>query len=270
MSLPLRIALSILHRPAMHRFGPHPAQVGELFVPSGSGPFPVAVIFHGGYWQDQYGKLVMRPLALALARRGWAAWNVEYRRLGREGGGWPATFDDVASAIDHLVELDDSRLDLGYVAAVGHSAGGQLALWAGGRGGLPEGATGAQPRVLLKQVVAMAAVTELRTAGTSAVALMGGTPEQVPERWVQANPMERIPLQTPVLLVHNRDDRTVSVRQSREYAAAAEKAGAAVVLIEYETGGHRGHIDPSGQTWRATLRSMEHFRRALNDAGGGA
>lgn len=269
MSLPLKIALSALRRPAIHRYGPHPAQVGELFVPRGPGPFPVAVILHGGYWQDQYGKLVTRPLAVALARSGWAAWNVEYRRLGREGGGWPATFDDVACAVDHLSELADHRLNLDYVVAVGHSAGGQLALWAGARAGLPLDAPGAGPKVLLKQVVALAPVTDLGTAGASAVALMGGGPDEVPERWAQANPMDRIPLEVPVLLVHNRDDRTVSVHQSLAYAAAAEHAGASVVLIEHGTGGHRGLIDPSGETWEATLGIMEQARRAINEADGG-
>lgn len=215
------------------------------------------MVLHGGYWQDQYGKLVTRPLALNLARRGWAAWNVEYRRLGREGGGWPATFDDVASAIDHLAELGDSRLNLDHVVAVGHSAGGQLALWAGARPELPDGAPGAHPKVKLRQVVALAAVTELRTAGASAIALVGGTPDEVPHRWAQANPMERIPLSVPVLLAHNRDDRTVSVRQSRMYAAAAQAAGARVQLIEHESGGHRGHIDPTGETWQATVRIMD-------------
>jgi acetyl esterase/lipase len=127
----------------------------------------VAVVLHGGYWQAKYGKLTTRPLSVDLTRRGWAAWNVEYRRLGRgQGGGWPQTFDDVARAIDLLADLGDPRLDLGRVAAVGHSAGGQLALWAGNRPGLPEGAPGASPRVTIGRVVALAPVT--RMGSTSA------------------------------------------------------------------------------------------------------
>jgi acetyl esterase/lipase len=107
-------------------------------VPRGDGPFPVAVVLHGGYWQATYGKIVTRPLCLDLVARGWAAWNVEYRRLGDgHGGGWPMTFDDVAAAIDTLAALGDARLDLTDVHAVGHSAGGQLALWAAARPAFP-------------------------------------------------------------------------------------------------------------------------------------
>src|SRR4051812_35285879 len=112
-------------------------------------------MIHGGYWRARYSKRLMKGASADLARRGVATWNVEYRRIGRgQGGGWPATLDDVGAAIDHLALLDDARLDLsGGVTAVGHSAGGQLALWsasrpdavvAGGRGG-GEGGGGHPP-----------------------------------------------------------------------------------------------------------------------------
>ena len=109
----------------------------------------------------------MRPLCGDLARRGFAALNVEYRRLGREGGGWPQTFDDVAAAIDHLADLAmrDADLDLERVTMLGHSAGGQLALWAAGRDELPAGAPGAGPRVVADRVLALAAVCDLEAAG---------------------------------------------------------------------------------------------------------
>jgi acetyl esterase/lipase len=198
----------------------------------------------------------MRPLCLDLARRGWVAWNLEYRRLGREGGGWPATFDDVAAGIDYLAALRDARLDLERVTLVGHSSGGQLALWAGAREGLPVGAPGAAPKLELQQVVALAAVCNLESGGRSAVALLGGRVEEVPERWSQADPMWRVPLGVPVLLVHCRDDATVSVEQSRDYAAASQAKGGDVTLIELPTGGHRGPIDPSGVAWQAAVQWM--------------
>jgi len=249
--LALRIARSALrHQATRHRYGEHPHQVADLHHPPGSGPYPVVVVLHGGYWQRPYTKLVMRPLCVDLVRRGYAAFNVEYRRLGRDGGGWPQTFDDVATAVDHLADpgLRDAGLDLGRVTLLGHSAGGQLALWAAGRAELPAGAPGAGPQVDASRVLAMSAVCDLQRAGDPARALLGGTPAEVPERWAQADPMRRIPLGVPVGLVHARGDETVSVERSREYAAAARAAGADVTLAE-PPGGHRDLINPGSTAW---------------------
>ena len=258
-SLALRIARAALQRPATrHRYGEHPRQVADLHLPAGPGPFPVVVVLHGGYWQPPYAKLIMRPLCVDLVRRGYAALNVEYRRLGREGGGWPQTFDDVATAIDQLADpgLCDARLDLARVDLLGHSAGGQLALWAGGRSELPAGAPGAAPRVTATRVLALAPVSDLERAGRPARALLGGSPAEVPDRWRQADPMRRIPLGVPVGIVHAVDDETISVKRSREYAAAARAAGADVWLTE-TPGGHRDPIDPSTQAWEAAAQWLE-------------
>ena len=258
-SLALRIARSALRSPATrHHYGEHPRQVADLHRPVGLGPFPVVVVLHGGYWQQPYTKLVMRPLCVDLVRRGYAAFNVEYRRLGREGGGWPQTFDDVATAIDHLAGggMRDARLDLDRVTLLGHSAGGQLALWAAGRPELPAGAPGAAPRVTATRVLALAPVSDLERAGRPARMLLGGTPEEVPERWRQADPMRRIPLSVPVGIVHAIDDETISVRRSREYTAAAQAAGADVWLAE-APGGHRDPIDPSSRAWKVAAGWLE-------------
>lgn len=254
-SLALRIAGSaLLRRATTHRYGEHRRNVADLHRPAGAGPHPVAVVLHGGYWQPPWTKLIMRPLCIDLVRRGWAAWNVEYRRLGRDGGGWPQTFDDVALAIDHLAELGDPGLDLERVTLVGHSAGGQLALWAGGRRELPAGSPGAGPRVHARHVVALAAVCDLAAVEVARV-LLGGSLADVPERYAQADPMRRLPLTIPVALVHARGDTTVCVQRSRDYAAAALAAGADVTLAE-PPGGHRDPIDPASEAWRAALHSM--------------
>jgi len=124
--------------PVIHRYGAEPAQFGELWLPDGA-PAGTVVVIHGGFWRARYDLSLGRPLAADLAARGYAAWNLEYRRA-LAGGGWPATFEDVAAGIDLLATLP---VDSSRVVAVGHSAGGHLAAWAAGRAKLPPGAPGA-------------------------------------------------------------------------------------------------------------------------------
>ena len=257
MRLEGQIAASLLRRGRAHSYGPDPSQRAELHLPRGRGPWPVAVVLHGGYWQTAYGKLVTRPLSLDLARRGWAAWNLEYRRLGTGrggGGGWPQTFDDVAGGVDALAGLE-APLDLSRVVLVGHSAGGQLALWAASRDRLPAGAVGAAPRVRAAAVVALAPVTDLSRARVHAEQLLGGGADRVPERWAQADPVRAGAPPVPTLLVHPTGDRTVPVQRSREYAARH-----GVPLVE-TPGVHRDPIDPSSPSWAAAASWLEQHRR---------
>src|SRR5215208_2533393 len=170
----LRMALDVLALPERHRYGPHATNRADLWLPRGRGPHPAVVVIHGGFWRAKWGKAVMKPVCADLARRGVAAWNVEYRRIGRgQGGGWPATFDDVAAAIDHLPDAAAGRVELDDLALVGHSAGGQLALWAASR---------RDSRVPIRRVAAQAAVCDLASA-EAAYELMGGSPAQVPKRY---------------------------------------------------------------------------------------
>jgi acetyl esterase/lipase len=237
----LRLLLGLLARPERHRYGAARSQRADLYVPRGPGPHPVVVLLHGGYWRSRYGKSLMRAVAVDLARRGFAAWNVEYRRMGRHGGGWPMTFDDVAAAVDLLAELRDPRLDLAAVDAVGHSAGGQLAVWAAAQRGW---------RVPIRRVVVQGAVLDMVWAGEPAAELLGGRPDEVPERYDAADPMRLVPLGKPVLVVHGPGDETVPLRKSREWAEAARAAGDQVELVEPPEGGHRIHIDPRSLAWR--------------------
>ena len=255
-----RLVADVLRRGEVHRYAGHRWGVCELHRPTGAGPHPVAIVLHGGSWKAGYDRRVMRPVCRDLVRRGWAAWNVEYRRIGRSGGGWPTTFDDVAAAVDALADVD-APLDLDRVVLLGHSAGGQLALWAAGRDGLPAGAPGEGPRVHPRAVVATAPVTDLeRLGGLTAPGglvnrLLGGGPAEVPERYALTSPIRRVPLRMPALLVHGAEDRTVSVGQSRRYAQAARAAGARVELVEPRAA-HRDHVDPRSTAWAAVTSRL--------------
>ena len=227
----------------------------------GERPFPVVILLHGGYWRATYGKIVMKPLAADLVRRGYATWNIEYRRIGRrQGGGYPMTFDDVANGIDLLAALDDPRLDMTDVTLIGHSAGGQLALWAASRG---------DSAVEFRRVIAQAPITNLVRTGEAAHALMGGPPDACPERYAEYDPLQLVPLSMPVLLVHGEDDATIPAERSREYAEAARGAGGDVTLIEPEPGGHRSHIDPRSAGWRAAVEWLTAARSAAGATAGG-
>jgi acetyl esterase/lipase len=237
-------------RSELRRYGLHPAQFAELYRPARVAHPGVVVVVHGGFWRARYGLELGRPLARDLAAHGFTCWNVEYRRVGA-GGGWPATLADVAAAVDELALLG---LDTSAVVAVGHSAGGQLAAWLAGRSGLPAGAPGGQPRVGVTGVVAQAGVLDLATAartgvgGTAAQDLLGGGPDEVPDRYAVADPIGAAPLPTPVLCVHARADDNVPFAQSEAYVAAATRTGGRAVLREVP-GDHFTLIEPTDPSW---------------------
>jgi acetyl esterase/lipase len=252
-------------------YGPDRSQRAELHLPRADGPYPVMVLIHGGSWQARFSKIVMRGLARDLLQRGWAAWNIEYRRVGN-GGGWPETFADVAAAIDHLARVAHPALDLERVSVLGHSAGGHLALWAASRDNLPPGAPGeladSEPVVQLRRVIAQAGVCDLsgsymrHAGGGGAALLMGGSPDELPERYDAGDPIRLLPLAIPALLVHGTLDETVSVELSRSYQRAALAAGSEVELVEIpgEAGRHRAHIDPHGRAWEAVASRLPDAR----------
>jgi len=235
-----------------HPYGSHPSQLVELFLPSGAGPHPVAVVVHGGYWRAQYDRSLMEGLCLDLAAHGLAAWNLEYRRVGG-GGGWPETFLDVAAGVDALHGVD-APLDLSRVVAVGHSAGGHLALWAAGRETLPLDAPGADPRVRIRAAASQAGVLDLTLAAglmpssTPTRALLGD-PTQHFERYVLASPRERLPLGIPQLVLHGDRDDTVSMRIATSYATAAQNAGDECELRVLSRTGHFEHTDAGSDAW---------------------
>ncbi|MGY1843684.1 alpha/beta hydrolase family protein [Modestobacter sp. SYSU DS0875] len=253
--------------PAVHRYGPATDQFLELTLPGGDAPAPVAVVVHGGFWRAPYGIELARPLAADLAGRGWAAVAVEYRRVGA-GGGWPTTLADVAAAVDALAELPDrGRLDLGDVTVVGHSAGGHLAAWLAGRGSLPPGAPGATPRVRVTTAVLQAGVLDLAAAAAAGLGngatqeLLGGGPDDVPDRYALADPVRLLPTGARTLCVHGARDTSVPQAQSERYAAAAARAGDRVD-VDVVDGDHMALIDVGGDPWRRTVEWLSTRRTA--------
>ncbi len=213
-----------------HNYGDDPSQYGVLY-----GEGPVAVLIHGGFWRDRYDLTLMDALAEDLAARGWAAWNIEYRRLG-SGGGVPNTLDDVSAAIDFL---DTLPVDRSRVVTIGHSAGGHLAAWA---------ATREDPRVAVTQVVSQAGVLDLARASELGLSdhvvdeFLDGHPTSV------ASPIERLPLGVPALLTHGGLDEIVPVEISTRFA----NASGATLIVEPDED-HFGHIDPANPLWKAVL-----------------
>lgn len=232
----------------------------------GTPPHPVVVLIHGGFWRARYKLRLEDDLVGDLAKRGWAVWNLEYRRLGwRSRGGWPATFEDVGSGIDLLGELGEP-LDLARVVAIGHSAGGHLAFWAAARPGLPAGAPGAGPRIRLAGAVAQAGVVDLREALRLHLSddvvrrLLGGTPGKHPRRYELASPAERLPLGVPQLLVHGDADDVVPISIARGYGRRALDAGDPCELVELPGLGHMQHLDPRSVAWPPVMRWLAEQR----------
>jgi acetyl esterase/lipase len=237
-----------MSEPIRVTYGPDAAQFGELYRPASVVHPGTVVIVHGGFWRARYELDLGRPLAADLADHGFTCWNVEYRRVGN-GGGWPTTFADVAAAVDRLAGLD---VDTSAVVTVGHSAGGQLAVWAAGRPvpGVPVTAAVAQAGVL-----DLDAAVRQRLGDAATVAFLGGTPEEAPDRYAFADPLRAVPLAAPVLCVHARGDDTVPIEQSVAYVTAARRSGGRAMLREV-SGDHFTVIDPADDSWRFVRASL--------------
>ena len=237
-------------------YGEDPLQFGELRLPEGDGPHPVAIVIHGGCWLAEYDLAHIGSLAAALTDEGIATWTIEYRRVGNPGGGWPGTFDDVAQGADYVRELADTYpLDLDRVLAVGHSAGGHLALWLAARPKLNDTDPLYAPRpIRVKGVLALAPAPDLaflhheKVCGHVIDGLMGGSPERFPERYRVASPPELVPLDVPQRIVIGLHDRSWGP-VGRRYFEAARAAGDDVELFEAKESGHFEMVDPGSTTW---------------------
>ncbi|MEM8708362.1 MAG: alpha/beta hydrolase [Actinomycetota bacterium] len=231
-------------------YGDAPQQVGQLRLPigQGDGPFPVIAFIHGGFWRNAFNNSLSEPQAADARAKGYATWNIEYRRVGDPGGGYPGTLDDIGTAIDALARID-APLDLDRVFVVGHSAGGHLALWVGQRD---------DPVVVPRLVVGQAPVADLGGSlnlGRGAVeTFMGGLPAELPDAYAAADPARRLPVKVPQLIVHGLLDDIVPFSVVAPYI---DEAGDGVDTLLFETEGHFDVIDPMSASWEATLAYLE-------------
>jgi acetyl esterase/lipase len=245
------------HPPVLvHRYGPDRDQHADLRVPEHADGCPVAVLVHGGYWRSRWESDLMEPLAADLAARGWATWNVEYRRP--DDHSWDATTADVAAALDALADAVadvDVPLDLGRVVTFGHSAGGQLVTRLAADLAADPGA-----RVRPALTVTLAGVLDLvdgdrRRLGAGAVAdALGGPAADLPDVYRASSPVARVPVGSPLAVACGLDDELLG--QSRAFARAAREAGDDVVVVE-GPGDHDAVIDPRSALWADVVRAVE-------------
>ena len=255
-------------------YGDDQFQFGYLRLPEGSGPHPVIVFMHGGCWLSGFDIRYTGLAEQAFADAGYAVWSLEYRRVGNPGGGWPGTFLDVATGADHLTELArEYSLDLDRVIAIGHSAGGQLALWLAARGRIPASSelytAGPLP---IHGVLALAPAPNLETlhssgsCGPGVDGLMGGSPNVRPERYQVGSPMQLMPVDVPQRVVVGALDAQFGL-SGRAYFQAAQRAGSSsVTLREAPESGHFEMVVPYTSTWPITLQELESLSVEMTQA----
>jgi len=240
-------------------YGPAPTEIGELRLPAGKGPFPVAVIIHGGCWTKGFAtRRGTAAIASALAEKGVATWNVDYRQLGDRGAGWPGTFQDWGAATDHLRSIARRYpIDLKRLIVVGHSAGAHGALFVASRPTLPVNSVVRGPDPLPVRAVvaidgpgdlaAMIGRDEMICRKPVVVPLMGGKPAEVPARYAEGSPIDRLPLHLPQYLVAS---VVMSRPEAQAYRAAAEAGGDKVEILHPADGDHFNIIAPGESQWQ--------------------
>src|SRR5262245_10426401 len=235
-------------------YGTDPFQFGELTIPSTTGLRPFAIVIHGGFWRAKYDLEYMRPACQSLADAGLAVWNLEYRRIGNPGGGWPGTLNDVATGARHLASIAARfQLDPSRLIALGHSAGGHLAFW------LAALKTIVTAAVSLEGVVDLRRAWELKLSNTAVAEFLGGSPEEVPNRYEFASPIEQLPFGIPQKLYHGTTDDDVPIEISERYVQAAQLRGDDVELITLQGAGHYEVVDRRTKEFALVRDAVVHL-----------
>lgn len=227
----------------IEKYGNDKFQEGDLYIPAQK-PIAVICFFHGGFWQMPYDREQLTPISVDFAKKGFAVWNIEYRRIGADGGGWRGTLDDATASINHLVLLKEkyNLLDLSKTIIAGHSAGGHLAIWCT-----------KQVEVKPYAVAGLAPIIDLEKAfnteagNKSISALLNGTPSEHPERYALHSPIKMLPIGVRQLIIHGDQDEYLPVEWSRSYATYSRGAGDIIDYIEIGKGKHMDYLDPNSE-----------------------
>ncbi len=253
-------------------YGEAPSQYAELFTPAASashpGPFPVAILVHGGCWTSQFGGITqLRNMAGALAARGIAVWNVEYRRSDEPGGGYPGTYQDMHAALELLAkQAGPHRLDMNRMVAVGHSAGGQLVQWMAGRARIPASSPLHRANPLpVRAVVSLGGLADLRgeaalikaSCGRDTAELAGLPGPGRPDVFVDTNAAELMPNGSHTFLVTGELDTISPPRVAHDYAAKARKAGDRADVVILPGASHYDEVAASSPAWPQVLEVIE-------------
>ena len=246
-------------------YGSDRSQIAELRFPNRKGRFPLLFVVHGGFWQSAYDLSHIGHLCAAITSKGIITCNIEYRRIGNLGGGWPGTFQDISLATHRILQTmsNDSRCDPAHTAIIGHSAGGHLALWLVGSHRIRKGSPlHSEQKQTITRAISLAGVSDLRQAWKTRLGhgtvtrLMGGTPDEHPDRYNAGSPIDLLPTGARQVLVHGADDDTVPVSQSEVFVQRAEKLGDRPTLVKLDGMGHYELIDPESEAWPAVARAV--------------
>jgi len=249
-------------------YGPGPQHFGDLRIPARPGPHPVVVVVHGGWWRSVVDLTYAGHMAEALTADGYATWNIEYRRIGQPGGGFPGTLDDVTAAVGALRSFATGYdLDLNRIVVTGHSAGGHIAAWLAARATRSEiDGFGAIPRlagaVPVAGVLDLDRTSELRVGRDGMVPVhdfLGGAFDAVPERYALASPARLLPVGIPVVVLHGDADDSVPLELSQRYVERARAAGDPVEFVVLSGVDHLEPFNPAtpaGAAVRSAIRSL--------------
>jgi acetyl esterase/lipase len=245
------------------KYGAEALNFMDIRIPKRSGLHPVLFVLHGGFWKAEYDSGHMGHLCSAFTKLGVATCNVEYRRVGHVGGGWPGTFQDLAFALDKLTKIGrEYNFDMDRIVVLGHSSGGHLAFWLAGLNKLEMGELcHYNPAPRFSAAVSLAGILDLWEAWRLRVGikmlekLLGGTPEKFPDRYNRASPAALLPLGIQQLLIHGKRDRVVPYTMSEHYYKLASSLGDDVTLLSPPTG-HFGLIDPYSKVWSSVVASV--------------